>query len=308
MVVKAWQVRAKVLRSRSFSLSYLKNYLVSAIKGTVKDPELYEVHDFPGAREDYLEVLQKTASEAMFQLGILYTKDLKDSENAEKFLRMASETGHVRAMIYLADLYNYTNQDYQKAEEYYHMAANTNDLYALVNLGFLYHDKLKNYKKAEQYYLIAAERGDVSAMNGLAWLYFEQRRAKQQALHYAQKTLELENNIHTAHTAACIYLWNNQQEQAFQLAEKFMYAPEAYKALEKDILFYLMLVLAKQHYYQVMSYFRAFELRLQERFQPLYYALLYFIGNPNYHKLPPELSEIVEDIIRQINQMALEYA
>ena len=99
-----------------------------------------------------------------------------------------------------------------------------------------------------------------------------------------------------------------QQEEAFQLAEKFMYAPEAYETLEKDILFYLMLVLAKHHYYQVMSYFRVFELRLQERFRPLYYALLYFIGNPNYHKLPPELSELVEDIIRQVNQMTVEYA
>ena len=86
-----------------------------------------------------------------------------------------------------------------------------------------------------------------------------------------------------------------------------MYAEESYQHLEQDILFYLMLLLAKQQHYSLTKYFETPELDLQERFKPLYYAFLYFTGNPGYHKLPPELSEPVEDIIQQVKQLAVDY-
>ena len=308
MVVKAAQERSKVLTSENFSLRYLKSYLVTAIKGNVKNPEKYHIQDFPGTQKDYLQAMKKTVSDALYQLGNLYTKHLRKFEQAEHYYRLAAETGHVQAMVALGDIYYYDQQDYHQAERYYLMAAKRKDVSALVNLGFLYHNTLNNYKKAEQCYLFAVQEGDVSAMNGLAWLYFQQTHEKQKSLHYARQTIEAAQNIHTAHTVACIYLWNDLEEDAFAVAEQFMYSREAYEILETDILFYLMLLLAKHHYHQALSYFESSDLDLRERFTPVYYALLYCLGAPDFDKLPPEIAEPVKDIIRQVKKMAVRYA
>ena len=308
MVIKEGQVRSKVLTSGKFSLKGLKNYLVSAIKGEVNEPERYQFQDFPGTKQQYLQSIKETMSEAMFQLGNLYAKESENTEKAELYYQQAVEAGHTGAMMYLGDWYNYTLHESKKAEKYYLMAAGKDELNAIVNLGLLYHGELKNNKKAEEYYTIAAGKGELTAMNGLAWLYFEQKRKKRKALEYIRSVIENEKNMYTAHTAACIYLWNNRHEEAFQLAEEFMYAKEAYETLEKDILFYLMLLLAKRHYQHLMTYFESPELDLKERFTPLYYALLYVTDDPNYAKLPPELSEPLQSILTQVKQMAKSYA
>ncbi len=308
LAVKAGQERSKILSSENFSLKYLKNYLVTVVKGHTKNPEAYDIHDFPEAQHDYVQAMKYTASEAMFQLGNLYSQQLREPEKAEKFYKMAAQSGHVRAMVLLGDLYYYTQKDYKQAERFYYMAAKTHDPDGLFNLGFLYHNILKQYKKAERCYQVAAEKGQVNAMNALAWLYFEQKQEKQKSLHYIRRTLKIEHTMHTAHTAACIYLWNDLSEEAFEIAEQFMNSSEAYETLEKDILFYLMLLLAKHHYHKALTYFRSSVMDLQERFKPVYYAMLYFIGAPDYQKLPPELTEPVRDIVRQVRTMTLEYA
>ncbi|MBD3305329.1 hypothetical protein GF339_03125 [candidate division KSB3 bacterium] len=309
MAVKAGQERLRVLKSGTFSLKGLKTYLVKTIKGeSLSKPESQQTHDLPDVHQDYVRALTQTTSEAMLHLGHLYTTALKNPEKAERFYRMASEAGHLRAMVALGDLYHNVLREHKKAEKYYYMAAKRRDLTALVNLGMLYHTTFAQPKKAEKCYLLAAQQGDISAMNGLAWLYFEHKRDKQKSLHYAQKVVQTEKNPYTAHTAACIYLWNNQPEPAAQLAQVFLYAPEAYETLKDDILLYLMLLLAKHHYQQVMTYFRSPRLDLEARFKPLHYVLLHFLGDSDYHKLPPELAEPVRDMIHRVNQMAAEYA
>ena len=59
---------------------------------------------------------------------------------------------------------------------------------------------------------------------------------------------------------------------------------------------------------RVLDWFRSPKLDLRERFTPLFYALLYSIGDPAYDKLPPELAEPVRDIIARIRDMAARYA
>lgn len=177
-----------------------------------------------------------------------------------------------------------------------------------VHLGLLYHDEFKNNKKAEKYYLMASQRGDLTATNGLAWLYFEEKREKQQALAYARQIIAQGKNVYTAHTVSCIYLWNDLFTDAIELAETFMYDPDAYNALQQDILLYLMLLLAKEQYRQVTYYFESPGLDLPSRFRPFYYALLTLLNDPNARKRPPELAEPVKDILTRITQMAKEYA
>jgi TPR repeat protein len=308
MAMKEGQVRSKVLTSNSFSFKGLKNYLLTAIKGEVSNPEQYEFQDFPKAKQHYLQAIESTIAEALFQLGNLSAKDAQQSQHAESYYRRAADAGHVNAMLTLADRSHYIVQDYKQAEKYYRMAAERGNVDAMINLGLLYHDTLHNEKKAEQYYMMAAEHGDVSVMNDLAWFYFEQKRDRQKSLHYIQQVVAAEKNMYTAHTAACIYLWNNRPTEAFELAEIFMYDGKAYDALENDIILYLMLLLAKRHNKQVIAYFETPQLDLKRRFTPLLYALLYFLKDPNYQKLPPELADPTHEIIRQVNQLAADYA
>lgn len=308
MAVKEGRKRATVLTSEKFTLKALKNYLVTAIKGEVDDPEHYRFKDFNGAKIHYLDVLKRISTEAMFHLGNLYAKELKNYEKAEMYFLAALKAGYEDAIVSLGFLYHYLLKDYKNAIKYYTMAVKKGEEhYAAVNLGLLYQNELQDYKNAEKYYALAVEQGDAGAMNGLAWLYFEQKVQKREALHYARRAFEREKNIYTAHTLACIYLWNNQPEHAMQIAQEFMFDEEAYTYLKKDILLYLMLLIARKHYQQITMYFETPELELQERFKPLYYAFLYFTGDPNYYKLPPELSEPIEDIIKQIKQLAVDY-
>jgi nucleoside-triphosphatase THEP1 len=144
--------------------------------------------------------------------------------------------------------------------------------------------------------------------SSLAWLYFEPKISKEKALKYATQVAKKENTLELAHTLACIYLWNNKFKQAIQVAGEFMYSAEFYKEDEDTINIYLMLLIAKQQYQHTTTYFEAPDLNLKNRFKPLYYALLYFTGDKNYAKRPPELTEPVNDIIAKIKQMAVDYA
>ncbi len=89
------------------------------------------------------------------------------------------------------------------------------------------------------------------------------------------------------------------------MAEEFMSSPASHKELSQDILLDLMLLLAKKHYNQVLDYFETSQY-LQERFKPVFYALLYFTNNDNYRRRPPELEEPVDDMIAQVKEMAKE--
>jgi len=306
--VKEGRKRSTILTSGKFSLNALKNYLVTAIRGDVANPERYRFKDFSETKKHYLHVLKKTSTEAMFHLGNLYAREMKNYGKAEMYYLAAIKAGYADAIVNLSFLYHYMLKDYKKAIKYYTMAVERGEEnYAAVNLGLLYQNEMKDYENAEKYYLLAAEKGDASAMNGLAWLYFEQKIKKQEALQYARQALEKEKNIYTAHTLACIYLWNNHPEQALQIAQEFMYDKESYKSIAQDIFLYLMLLLAKKHYQYFSEYFESPNLRLRERFKPLYYALLYFTKDPNYHKLPPELFKPIREIIAQIERLAVDY-
>lgn len=308
MAIKEAQVRAKVLRSGSFSLKGLKNYLVTAIKGDTDDAERYQLQDFSGTKDDFLQLIEQAEREALFQLGNLYANDKKRSEQAETYYAMAAEAGHVGAMATFGEFAQTVLKDVNKAEKYYLMAAERGDVHAMVNLALLYHDALNNNAQAETYYEMAAERGDLLAMNGLAWLYFEEHRQKTRSLEYILPVIQSVKNRYTAHTAACIYLWNNQMKNAAELADLFMYDVEAYKTMEQDILLYLLLLLAKEEYQTAWEYFCNADVELRKRFAPLYYALLTLGEHEDARKCPPELAQPVNDILRRVERMAREYA
>ncbi|MCP4348723.1 MAG: sel1 repeat family protein [Desulfobacterales bacterium] len=221
---------------------------------------------------------------------------------------MAADNGDSKAMNNLGWLYHTESIDYEKAEKYYLMAADNGDSKAMNNLGNLYHKDFKDIDKAEKYYLMAVKNNYKGATNSLAWFYFEQKIKKQEALKCALQSVANDRNIHNTHTLACIYVWHNQYENAINIANEFIYDEKSYEEFEADIILYLMLLLAKKQYKYATEYFEHPDLNLKEKFKPLYYALLHFTDDKNYHKIPPELTEPVNEIIEKVKQMATDYA
>ena len=200
---------------------------------------------------------------------------------------------------------HHQNREYEKALD---CLLSINNKNGHINFGIgISYNSLRNYQKAEQYYLKAVELSHAGTMHNLALLYFEQRLKKQEALHYAQRAVEAEKSSINAHTLACIYVWNDQIENAIQSAEAFMADETFHETFEQDTILYLMLLLAKQRYADVAAYFERKEINLQERLKPLYYAFLYLSEDQDYPKLPPELSEPVHDIIERVGQLAVDY-
>ena len=303
------QARTTILTSGKFSLKVMKRYLLTAIKGEGSDTEHARLRNFSGTKEQYLKTLEKTRTEAAYQLGNLYANQLENPVQAEKHYRLAAEAGHVSAMTNLGYFYQYQQKKPKKALSWYRNAIEHGvRLPAAMNLGVLYQNDLHDYEQAEKYYLMAIEEGDAGAMNGLAWLYFQQKRHRQDALNYAWNAVEHEKNMYTAHTLACICLWNGRATHAANIAQEFIHNVDAYNALEDDILFYLQLLLAKEEYETLFQYFDDPELGLADRFKPLVYAIFYFTDDARYNRLPSELSDPVDGIIQRVQQLARDYA
>ncbi|MDM8565237.1 tetratricopeptide repeat protein [Candidatus Halobeggiatoa sp. HSG11] len=267
-----------------------------------------ELKQFEKAEKYCLMAVEKEHVGAMVNLGILYGGVLKDYTKAEKYYLMAVEKEHVSAMFNLGFLYNDVLKDYAKAEKYYLMAVEKEHIYAMFSLGFLYNTELKDYAKAEKYYLMAVEKENIYAMTNLAWLYLGQKIRKVDALKHAKQSIEKEKHTESLFALACVYLWNNEIKQAIKIDKKFMYDNEYYEKNEDDIILYLMLLIAKQQYQHATTYFNDPKLNLKDRFKPLYYALLKITNHKDNVKCPPELTEPVNDIVKKIDQMAIDYA
>ena len=144
--------------------------------------------------EKYKEGWGKGDLESAYELGVIYDRYEKKSEEAEKWWEIASENGHAGAMFNLGVIYDETNKKgkaiewykksgelgnvkaqynlgnlfininkYGEAEEWLKKAANQNDKNAQYNLGILYEEKLKDIKKARFWYSEAVKSGDNEA-------------------------------------------------------------------------------------------------------------------------------------------------
>jgi len=314
----------KELVEKSRGYYYKGEYLENLnILSKVKNQEGVYLHygfvykglkDNKKAEKYWLMAVEKGNERAMTALGWLYKNEFKDNEKAEKYWLMAVEKSNESAMASLGWLYKNEFKDNEKAEKYYLMAEKSyltafekGDVDAMNKLGCLYCYDFKDNKKAEKYWLMAVEKGHTNAMNYLSFMYFEEKIKKQDALKYAYQSVEQAKGFSNTHTLACVYLWHNQIEEAKQIEKEFMYNDETLNSQTGGTL-YLMLLIAKGQDQHLIQYFEDPELNLKERFKPLYYALLHFTDNKDFHKMPPELAEPVKDIIEKVRQMAVDYA
>ncbi|MDO9614063.1 MAG: tetratricopeptide repeat protein [Bacteroidota bacterium] len=270
-----------------------------------------EFNDYKKALEFYMKAVEKGDAKAMFNLGHLYKNELKDYKRAEEFYQMAVEKGDVESMLDLGNLYDNQFKDYKKAEEYYLMAVEKGYTEAMFNLGLLYEDQFKDNKKAKEFYLMAVEKGDINAMNGLAWTYFELKRNKIEALKYAKRAFEEVQNLYNSHTYSCILLWHNEIEKAIEISSEFLSKEKSYAEFSKDIELFLLLLLAKKQYHYVLNLFRENKFDVQDRYKPIYYALMSLMQNEfpdEIKRMGSELEETVQEILLEIEKLSKDYA
>jgi TPR repeat protein len=128
------------------------------------------IKDLEKAEYWYKRAYEKDkGSDTASNLGYLYD-DLKQYGKAEKWYRIASEAGDKDGAFNLALLYNKTLRQPQKSLPYYEKAYSLGDTSAPLSLGVVYEKEFKNYEKAVEWYKKAYEMGNIEGANGLAYL------------------------------------------------------------------------------------------------------------------------------------------
>jgi TPR repeat protein/Fe2+ or Zn2+ uptake regulation protein len=256
----------------------------------------------------YLKAIDKGHVGALFNLAILYKKQEK-YEKAEEYYLKAIDKGHVDALLNLANLNN-DQQKYDQAEAYYLKAIDKGDVKALFNLANLYSDQQK-YDQAEAYYLKAIDKGDVKAIANMSIMYYEQKRDKKKALELMEKADKEMKDLRTKYWLIKILLWNNKTKTAFRHFEEIM---KDRSILENNISLIsscLTSFMARKQYHFVLRFFEEKGSDLKDRLRPVYYALMHFLKDeyPNeIKKMGEEIRETVEEIIREVDRLRVDYA
>ncbi|MBU2583899.1 MAG: sel1 repeat family protein, partial [Bacteroidetes bacterium] len=270
-----------------------------------------EYKDFKNAEKYYLMAIEKDHSGAMNNLALMYQTEYKDFKNAEKYYLMAVEKDHSGAMYNLALMYKNEYKDFKNAEKYYLMAIEKGDSGAMNNLALMYETEFEDFKNAEKYYFMAIEKGDSGAMNNLAWMYYQFKTNKIKALELQRKIYEMIKVNITAYGYIMILLWNDIIEDAINVYKEFFDNEESQKEVNDLIYSILLLLLAKKQYNFVLRLFTENKFDIKDKYKPIYYAVIKLLGEEfadEFRKIPPELKETVDEIIKQVEQMSKDYS
>ncbi len=302
-----------------------------------------ELKDYKNAKKYYLMATEKEHISAMYNLAILYQHESKDFKNAEKYYLMATEKEHISAMYNLAILYQHESKDFKNAEKYYLMAAEKEHRSSMYNLAMLYENELKDFKNAEKYYLLAIEKGDSGAMNNLALLYWKEFKDFKNAEKYYLMAIEKEHtgamnnlaclyfqrsgdkkialnlqklafadrkDIKTAYGYIMCLLWCDEIEETIKIYRDFFENDSVQENVNELINSILLMFLAKKQYTFIHKLFNENKFEIRDKYKPIYYATLKLLGedySDEFKKMPQELAETVNEILKTVEQMAIDY-
>ncbi|MDP2207172.1 MAG: tetratricopeptide repeat protein [Bacteroidota bacterium] len=302
-------------------LKETRKYLSSSKSEYIKELDKSHLEVFQEAIEDIKSSQYDIASKKLLSDGIpqqmigLIIGDvlrlMSDFEKAEKFYLEAVNIGDTDAMNNLAVLYETEFKDFKKAEQYYLMAVEKGEANAMNNLALLYKTEFKDFKKAEQYYLMAVEKGEAGAMNNLAWLYYEQKKNKKEALILQREAIAKIKDDYSAHTYVMILLWNDEIEEAIEVYKNNFDNEKMQKDVNELISSILLMFIAKKQHHFVYNFFSENKFDVRDKYKPIYYALLFLMGeeySDEYKKMGGELRETVEEIIKKIEKLSIDYA
>ena len=113
-----------------------------------------------------------------------------------------------------------------------------------------------------------------------------------------------------AYVCAMILLWNNHVDEAIIRSKEFIEDRDMISNFSMGIQPYLMLLIAKKQYQYTFELFERNEHNIKDKYKPIYYSLMYFMQSSHpdeFKRMGNELSQTVEEIIDQINQMRKDY-
>ncbi len=278
---------------------------------------LYRRHfdHYEEAEKYYLLAIQHHHVGAMFNLAVLYQQCLERYEEAEKYYLLAIKYGCLDAMFNLALLYEEYYGRYEDAEKYYLMAIKHDHSDAMFNLALLYEERLKRFENAERYYLLAIEKGHTGAMLNLSLLYFEQAEKYARCLDLSCRVAELkelQQDPLTQLQLVRVLLWGGRHEEALNALERVVPLLD----LERDAALFSGVLLCLAAAGQIGPALRLFEdswyghLCLQDRFKPIYFALLHKAGREredDFRRMGGELQETVDEILLAITAQEVKY-
>ena len=176
----------------------------------------------------------------------------------------------------------------------------------LIVTFFLFIRKYQNEKEIFK----STEKHEILEMVTEYYFMYKKENRKLTLLSIFQKAIIENKNLNTNNFGINyikILMWNNLINESIDLLEKF-----TVKQLEEEnYSSVIKLFLAKRQYYYIFNYFQKNETYINKEYKPLYYATLNYLKDEyptEYLRMPPELKETVEELIADIEQMAIDYA
>jgi nucleoside-triphosphatase THEP1 len=183
----------------------------------------------------------------------------------------------------------FKSEEYQKVVEILKLSDIPEDKRNF-GLGLAYQN-LQNHELAEKYYLLAIEKGDEYSYHNLLMLYYKSTFKSKIKVLFKNKLKEewakknLENFM-----IFLLYLG--------EIAE-FNILYNQFSKSGNNLIFtsnFLINLLIHQQSQLVLTYFKKNE-KAMEEYKPLWYVVLSLIKDKDLNKMPPELNEIVNDIL-----------
>ena len=107
-----------------------------------------------------------------------------------------------------------------------------------------------------------------------------------------------------------VLLWNEEIEEAVRLWNDELFNEESLEKWKKGISEILNFFIAKKQYSFTYNIFKENKFEIKDRYKPIYFALLHFMGTEyemERKKMGPEFKETVDEIIETIIKLQKDY-
>ncbi|MCD8540897.1 MAG: tetratricopeptide repeat protein [Leadbetterella sp.] len=245
------------------------------------------------AETKYLEAIGFGDLRAFYNLGLLFAKR-SDIPQARYYFNKAIDSGFLQAYYELGLSYD-REGDFDRAELFYKKGVKANDERAMNNLGVLYL-KQKKFDLAQVYYSLAVEKGVQEAKISLAIIYyfFNDKEKLKQILDNIGDVREQGVN---AGLLMVFDLYLGDTNQLKKMTETF-FAMD----MSKEDFRWLVVELLVHHQKNLIFEYFSLNSEVKVTYKPLYYALLHLLNDKETIKMPPEIEENVNDILKEIAQ------
>jgi TPR repeat protein len=282
---------------------------------------LYEkLDDFDSAIKYYREAVSLGNIDVYDDL-ITISMEFKKFDKAENYYIEAIKNGRDDLKKELINFLIHFKNDIDKIEVLLNNAIkdndNDSDYYYLKGINAYHQDNIEGAKEAFNYAdkLMAKHinKNSVYTVIGkvvLADIYTQEINLKKALKQIEGLGIESLGNTGLI-VKSIILIWNGNYKEGIDIVNYYV------NGLNNNEYFHLehfqnlvLLLLAKQQYHFVYLLFSNEKLNLKEKIKPIYYALMFYMQKeyPNeYLKMGDELKQPVEDILKQIEVMAVEY-